>query len=66
MKNGQLLVHVEPGPVSEQRFRYALSRAQSRGMKLIGLTVRLSTSAAVGTTMGDPMATAALCEASGE
>jgi nucleotide-binding universal stress UspA family protein len=66
MKSGQLLVHVEPGPVSEQRLRYALSMAQSRDMKLIGLAVRLSMSATVSTTMGDPMAMAALCEASGE
>ena len=64
MRNGQLLVHVEPGQVSEQRLRYALSMAQNRDMKLIGLTVRLSASAAVSTTMGDPMGTAALCEAS--
>ena len=66
MKNGQLLVHVEPGPVSEQRLRYALSMAQARSMKLIGLTVRLSMSATVSTTMGDPMAMAALSDASGE
>ena len=66
MKNGQILVHVEPGPVSEQRLRYALSMAQSRDMKLIGLAVRLSPAAAVSTTMGDAAATAALCEASGE
>ena len=44
MKSGQLLVHVEPGPVSEQRLRYALSMAQARDMKLIGLAVRLSPS----------------------
>jgi len=66
MKSGQLLVHVEPGPVSERRLRYALSMAQSRDMKLIGLAVRLSMSATVSTTLGDPMAMAALCEASGE
>jgi nucleotide-binding universal stress UspA family protein len=66
MKNGQLLVHVEPGPIAEQRLRYAVSMAQSRDMKLIGLTVRLSASAAVSTTLGDPMAVGALCEASGE
>jgi nucleotide-binding universal stress UspA family protein len=66
MRSGQLLVHVEPGPVSEQRLRYALSIAQSRDMKLIGLAVRLSMSATVSTTLGDPMAMAALSEASGE
>ena len=66
MKSGQLLVHVEPGPVSERRLRYALSMAQSRDMKLVGLAVRLSMSATVSTTMGDPMAMAALGEASGE
>jgi nucleotide-binding universal stress UspA family protein len=66
MKNGQLLVHVEPGAASERRLRYALSMAQMRDMKLIGLTVRLSAAAAVNTTMGDAMATAALCEASRE
>lgn len=66
MKSGQLLVHVEPGPVSERRLRYALSMAQSRDMKLIGLAVRLSMSATVSTTLGDPMAMAALCQASGE
>jgi nucleotide-binding universal stress UspA family protein len=66
MKNGQILVHVEPGPVSEQRLRYALSMARSRDMKLIGLAVRLSAAAAVTTTMGDATATAALCETSGE
>jgi nucleotide-binding universal stress UspA family protein len=66
MKNGQILVHVEPGPVSERRLRYALSMAQNRNMKLIGLTVRLSSSAAVSTTMGDITATAALCDASGD
>lgn len=66
MRNGQLLVHVEPGAVAEQRLRYAVSMAQSRDMKLIGLAVRLSASAAVSTTLGDIAATAALCEASGE
>ncbi len=66
MRNGQILVHVEPGPVSKQRLRYALSMAQAREMKLIGLAVRLSAAAAVSTTLGEIAATAALCEASGE
>jgi len=42
MTDGQILVHVEPGPVSERRLRYALSLAHSRNAKLVGLTVRLS------------------------
>jgi nucleotide-binding universal stress UspA family protein len=66
MQNGQILVHVEPGPVSEQRLRYALSMAQNRDMKLIGLTVRLSSTAAASTTMGDITATAALYDASSQ
>jgi nucleotide-binding universal stress UspA family protein len=66
MITGQILVHVEPGPVSERRLRYALSMAEARNMKLIGIAVRLSASAAVSTTLGDAAATAALCEAAGE
>ncbi len=66
MINGQILVHVEPGKASEDRLRYAVSMAQSREQKLIGLSVRLSASAAVSTTIGDAQAIAALCEAAGE
>lgn len=66
MKKGQILVHVEPGKVSENRLRYALSMAQAREQKLIGLTVRLSPAAALSAAISDAQAVAALCEASGE
>jgi nucleotide-binding universal stress UspA family protein len=66
MKNGQILVHVEPGKVSEARLRYAISMAQGHELKLIGLAVRLTAGAAVSTTVGDVHTIAALCEASDE
>lgn len=66
MTDGQILVHVEPGAVSEQRLRYALSLAQRRSAKLVGITVRLSPAAATSAMIGDVQALAAYCDASAE
>jgi nucleotide-binding universal stress UspA family protein len=63
---GQVLVHVEPGAVAEQRLRYALAMARSRGSKLVGLTVRLSPQAATSSMIGDVSALTAYCDASGD
>ncbi|HTJ63482.1 MAG TPA: universal stress protein [Alphaproteobacteria bacterium] len=66
MTAGQVLVHVEPGAAAEQRVRYALSMARSRGSKLVGLTVRLSPQAATSSMIGDVSALTAYCDASGD
>jgi nucleotide-binding universal stress UspA family protein len=65
MKNGQILVHVAPGTISEARLRYALSLAREHEAKLIGVTVRLSPAAAVSVTIGDAQATDAIAAEGG-
>lgn len=64
MKSGQILVHVETGQISEARLRYALSLAQNREAKLIGITVRVTPAVAASVAISDAQAIAALCEAS--
>lgn len=66
MRNGQILVHVETGQISEARLRYALSLAHGRESKLIGVAVRLSPAVAASAAISDAQTITALCEASDE
>jgi nucleotide-binding universal stress UspA family protein len=61
-----ILVHVEPGTVSERRLKCALSLAESFGAKVTGLTVMPSPTATAFAMMGDAQVYAAAAQAAEE
>jgi nucleotide-binding universal stress UspA family protein len=61
-----VLVHVEPGSVSESRLKYAISLAKTFGARLTGLTVTLPPTEISFAMMGDAQLFAAAVEAAEE
>ena len=61
-----VLVHVEPGPASEARLKYAVGLAQTFGASLTGMTVTLPAAEIPAAMMGDALLFNAAVNAAGE